>query len=260
MKIWAICKNRLLTNSPKWADSEFWPNPMAGGRRQAAGSRQKAAGCWDNWGFIGHRVTELQTPKGTQYTGGWNFFVSDFNKLPYLLRLQGDKWKPTFWIPSSLERVDSMVRTQDWQVIPSTPISAEKIKKTLGSEYRKHLNPGLMIIPYSDDVTFCFWSTSKHLNTRLLILVFRFHYQGDSRESSSLEQHSRLPILDQEVHSFSLTFSKSFHLFHFQDSSKLVKYQYIKAKCLICHKKGTHFMAKYVEARKKRTGKKDGAI
>ena len=135
-----------------------------------------------------------------------------------------------------------------------------KNQKTLGSEYRKHLNPGLMIIPYSDDVTFCFWSTSKHLNTRLLILVFRFHYQGDSRESSSLEQHSRLPILDQEVHSFSLTFSKSFHLFHFQDSSKLVKYQYIKAKCLICHKKGTHFMAKYVEARKKRTGKKDGAI
>ena len=54
----------------------FWPNPMAG--------------CWDNWEFIGHRVTELQTPKGTQYMGGWNFFGPDFNKLPYLLRSQGD--------------------------------------------------------------------------------------------------------------------------------------------------------------------------
>ena len=29
-----------------------------------------------------------QTPKGTKYMGGWNFFVSDFNKLPYLLRSQ----------------------------------------------------------------------------------------------------------------------------------------------------------------------------
>ena len=32
-----------------------------------------------------YRVTELQTPKGTQYTGGWNFCVPDFNKLPYSL-------------------------------------------------------------------------------------------------------------------------------------------------------------------------------
>ena len=30
-------------------------------------------------------ASELQTPKGTQYTGGWNFFVPDFNKLPYSL-------------------------------------------------------------------------------------------------------------------------------------------------------------------------------
>ena len=37
-----------------------------------------------------HRVTEWQTPKGTQYTGGQNFFVPDFNKLPYSLRSQGD--------------------------------------------------------------------------------------------------------------------------------------------------------------------------
>ena len=37
-----------------------------------------------------HRVTGLQTLKGTQYTGGQNFFVPDFNKLPYSLRLQGD--------------------------------------------------------------------------------------------------------------------------------------------------------------------------
>ena len=39
---------------------------------------------------FGLRVTEFQTPKGTQYTGRWNFFVPDFNKLPDLLRLQGD--------------------------------------------------------------------------------------------------------------------------------------------------------------------------
>ena len=38
------------------------------------------------------RVTELQTLKGTQYTGGWNFFMPDFNKLPYSLRSQGDKF------------------------------------------------------------------------------------------------------------------------------------------------------------------------
>ena len=36
-------------------------------------------------------VTESQTLKGTQYKGGWNFFVPDFNKLPYSLRSQGDK-------------------------------------------------------------------------------------------------------------------------------------------------------------------------
>ena len=49
-------------------------------------------------GLIGHRVTESEsyrvtewlTPKGTQYTGGWNFFEPDFNKLPYSLRSQGD--------------------------------------------------------------------------------------------------------------------------------------------------------------------------
>ena len=38
-----------------------------------------------------NRVTELQTPKGTQYTGGWYFFLPDFNKLPYLLHSQGDQ-------------------------------------------------------------------------------------------------------------------------------------------------------------------------
>ena len=37
-----------------------------------------------------HRVTEWKTPKGTQYGGGWNFFVPDFNKLTYLLCSQGD--------------------------------------------------------------------------------------------------------------------------------------------------------------------------
>ena len=45
--------------------------------------------------FIGHqntqRVTESQAPNGTQYTGGGNFFVSHFNKLPYSLCSQGDK-------------------------------------------------------------------------------------------------------------------------------------------------------------------------
>ena len=49
------------------------------------------AGCWDDWGFIGHRVTELQTPNCTQYMGGWIFCVPDFNKLHYSLRSQGDK-------------------------------------------------------------------------------------------------------------------------------------------------------------------------
>ena len=42
---------------------------------------------------LSHRVTELQSdrhPKGTHYTGGLNFFVPDFNKLPYSLRSQGD--------------------------------------------------------------------------------------------------------------------------------------------------------------------------
>ena len=40
--------------------------------------------------YSGDRVTESQTPKGTKYTGGRNFFVPDFNNLPYLLRSQGD--------------------------------------------------------------------------------------------------------------------------------------------------------------------------
>ena len=40
----------------------------------------------------GLRVTEWQTPKSTQYTGGWNFFVPYFNKLPYSLHSQGDKY------------------------------------------------------------------------------------------------------------------------------------------------------------------------
>ena len=52
---------------------------------------------WDrflmaNWNiYTSLRVTELQTLKGTQYTGGRNFFVSDFNKLPFSLRSQGEK-------------------------------------------------------------------------------------------------------------------------------------------------------------------------
>ena len=36
-------------------------------------------------------ATESQTPKGTQFKGGWNFYAPDFNKLPYSLRSQGDK-------------------------------------------------------------------------------------------------------------------------------------------------------------------------
>ena len=35
--------------------------------------------------------TNRVTPKGTQYTGGWFFFVRDFNKLSYSLCSQGDK-------------------------------------------------------------------------------------------------------------------------------------------------------------------------
>ena len=45
------------------------------------------------------RVTELQKLKGTQYSGGWNFFMPDFNELPYSLRSQGDK-KITIQIPT----------------------------------------------------------------------------------------------------------------------------------------------------------------
>ena len=51
-----------------------------------------------------HRLTELQTPKGTWYTGEWKFFVPDFNKLPQSLRSHGDNfylnrrvWK---WVPN----------------------------------------------------------------------------------------------------------------------------------------------------------------
>ncbi len=40
----------------------------------------------------GLKAAESQTLKGTQYTGGWNFFVPDFNKLPYSLCSQGDNW------------------------------------------------------------------------------------------------------------------------------------------------------------------------
>ena len=48
------------------------------------------------------RVTESQTPRGTQYTGGRNFFVPDLEKLPYSLRSQGNdlrwvKWKVMFF-------------------------------------------------------------------------------------------------------------------------------------------------------------------
>ena len=46
-----------------------------------------------NWAIYwpqSYRVTESQTPKGTQYMGGGIFFVPDFNKLPYSLSLQGD--------------------------------------------------------------------------------------------------------------------------------------------------------------------------
>ena len=45
-----------------------------------------------------NRVTELQTPKCTQYTGGWKFFVPDFNKLPYSLRSQGNNLSNNFWL------------------------------------------------------------------------------------------------------------------------------------------------------------------
>ena len=50
-----------------------------------------------------HRVTESQTLKGTQFTGGWNFFVPDFNELPYTLCSQGDNnRKPFSAIPAKL--------------------------------------------------------------------------------------------------------------------------------------------------------------
>ena len=61
------------------------------------------AGCWDNWGFIGNRVTEWQSHRVTDTQGysvyGWvKFFVPDFNKLPFSLRSQGDH-KPFSAIP-----------------------------------------------------------------------------------------------------------------------------------------------------------------
>ena len=38
-----------------------------------------------------YRVTESQShATSTPYTGGWNFFIPIFNKLPYSLRSQGD--------------------------------------------------------------------------------------------------------------------------------------------------------------------------
>ena len=40
--------------------------------------------------FMKKMATESQTPKGTQYRGGWNFFLPDFNIHPYSLRSQGD--------------------------------------------------------------------------------------------------------------------------------------------------------------------------
>ena len=39
---------------------------------------------------IRKRQSDRATPKCTQYTGEWNIYVSDFNKLPYSLRWQGD--------------------------------------------------------------------------------------------------------------------------------------------------------------------------
>ena len=48
----------------------------------------------NNWGFIGLRVTELQSdrhPRVPSIRVGENFFMPDFNKLANLLRLQGDK-------------------------------------------------------------------------------------------------------------------------------------------------------------------------
>ena len=66
-------------------------------------------GCWDCWGFIGHRVTELQKYRVTDTQGysvyEWvKFFVPDFNKLPtrfarrgisftYILNIQIVSWK-----------------------------------------------------------------------------------------------------------------------------------------------------------------------
>ena len=56
------------------------------------------------------RVTESQShATSTPYTGGWNFFMPIFNKLPYLLRSQGDKLRQCNrsrspnWLISSLE-------------------------------------------------------------------------------------------------------------------------------------------------------------
>ena len=45
------------------------------------------------------RVIESQKPSGTQNTGGWNFFVPNFNKLPFSLRSQGDNNSMIFkWV------------------------------------------------------------------------------------------------------------------------------------------------------------------
>ena len=59
-----VFKNGLLPIGPKWADSELLETELQS-----------------------YRVTT----KGTQYTGGENIFVPDFNQLPYSLRSQGDK-------------------------------------------------------------------------------------------------------------------------------------------------------------------------
>ena len=79
-----VFKNGLLPIAPKWADSDIFFGQNYFKFNLSRGYFYQKIKIWD-------RVTESQTLKCTQYTGGGNIFVPDFNKLPYSLRLQGDK-------------------------------------------------------------------------------------------------------------------------------------------------------------------------
>ena len=70
------------------------------------------------------RVTESQLPKGTQYTGGGNFFVPDFNKIPYSLRSQGNYTNETKFVKYSIEKYGAkMLQTNTSIILRATNLN-----------------------------------------------------------------------------------------------------------------------------------------